>query len=271
MLDSKRKNTRILLAEDNITNQLVTLAVLENMGLSADAVNNGQEAINALESAPYDLVLMDCHMPLLDGYEATRRIRNVQSRVLNHQVPVVAMTAHASLSERERCLQCGMDDFLSKPVIPQMLVEKLEKWLSDPPPFPQRILDAYHLEPSMAHHWKVLPVWDREGMLARLMGDTQVAKTIGRGFLADVPLQIKELKTSLSAGDAAGVVRQAHTIKGAAAIIGGERLKAVAREIEQSAQTGPLGALHAHLDAMRTEFEVLKQQMQQVFPAGDEK
>jgi signal transduction histidine kinase/CheY-like chemotaxis protein len=120
---------RILLAEDNITNQRVALGLLKRLGLRADAVADGAEAVRALETLPYDLVLMDVQMPEMDGLEATRRIRNPRSAVRNHQIPIIAMTAHTMHGDRERCLQAGMDDYVSKPVTPQALVEVLEKWL----------------------------------------------------------------------------------------------------------------------------------------------
>ena len=120
---------RILLADDNITNQHVALGILEKLGLRADAVANGAEVVTALETLPYDLVLMDVQMPVMDGLEATRRIRDPQSTVRNHAVPIIAMTAHAMQGDQEACLQAGMNDYVSKPVTPQALAASLEKWL----------------------------------------------------------------------------------------------------------------------------------------------
>ena len=124
------RKARILLAEDNITNQQVALGILKKLGLRADAVANGAEAVKALETIPYDLVLMDVQMPEMDGLEATRRIRNPQSAVVQiTRIPIIAMTAHAMQGDRERCLEAGMNDYVSKPVSPQALAEALEKWL----------------------------------------------------------------------------------------------------------------------------------------------
>jgi CheY-like chemotaxis protein/signal transduction histidine kinase len=124
---------RILLAEDNITNQQVAVGILKKMGLHADAVANGAEAVKALESLPYDLVLMDVLMPEMDGFEATRQIRNPYSMVRNHQIPIIAMTANAMKGDREKCLEVGMNDYLSKPVSPQALADVLEEWLPKEP------------------------------------------------------------------------------------------------------------------------------------------
>jgi circadian clock protein KaiC len=126
-LDSPPRQGSILLAEDNVTNQKVALGILKKLGLSADVVANGAEAIRALETQPYDLVLMDIQMPELDGLAATRKIRKSQSAICN--IPIIAMTAHAMAGDREQCLAAGMNDYLTKPVAPERLAAALAKWL----------------------------------------------------------------------------------------------------------------------------------------------
>ena len=125
----RRSGARILVAEDNIVNQEVALGLLRNLGLQADAVANGAEAVEALKTLPYDLVLMDIHMPEMDGPEAARIIRNPQSAVRNPRIPIVALTAAAMQDDRERCLESGMNGYITKPVSPQALVEALNTWL----------------------------------------------------------------------------------------------------------------------------------------------
>ena len=115
---------RILLAEDNITNQQVALGILKKLGLRADAVANGAEALKALETLPYDLVLMDVQMPVMDGFEATKRIRKGERKMMNDEesatddshssfiLPIIAMTAHAMQGDRDRCIEAGMNDYV---------------------------------------------------------------------------------------------------------------------------------------------------------------
>jgi CheY-like chemotaxis protein len=123
------RKARILVAEDNMTNQKVALGILKKLGLTADAVASGGEALEALRTLPYDLVFMDVQMPEMDGLEATRRIRDSQSIVLNRDIPVIAMTAHAVQSYKDKCFEAGMNDYVTKPVSPQALAAALEKWL----------------------------------------------------------------------------------------------------------------------------------------------
>ncbi len=256
------RTARILLAEDNITNQQVAQGILKRLGLSADAVANGAEAVEALGAIPYDLVLMDVQMPVMDGLEATRVIRDPLSAVRNHRIPVIAMTAYAIRGDRENCLEAGMNDYVSKPVSPQSLAEVLEKWL------PRETADAARQTPGMiegsasvAAGEQDAPVFDRAGMMTRLMDDGDLARTVTDGFLADIPRQIEALHGHLEAGNALECERQAHTIKGASASVGGERLRGEAHGIEKAAHAGDLDAVKARMAGLETEFDRLRREM----------
>ena len=137
--ESHKKRIRLLLAEDNITNQKVATRIIEKLGYHTDAVANGFEAIKALETISYDLVLMDVQMPEMDGLEATRKIR--KSKSLNPHVPIIALTAHAMKGDMEMCLDAGMDDYLAKPIQPKDLSETLNRWLSKNEKLPEEISD----------------------------------------------------------------------------------------------------------------------------------
>jgi signal transduction histidine kinase/CheY-like chemotaxis protein len=127
---SAARHARILLVEDNKINQKVARAMLEKLGYRTDITESGVEAVKALSRVPYDLVLMDCQMPEMDGFEAARRIRDASSGVLNPRAPIIAMTANAMQGDRERCIDAGMDDYLPKPVQSRALAEALDRWLS---------------------------------------------------------------------------------------------------------------------------------------------
>jgi len=121
---------RILVVEDNPVNQKVAQGLLKKFGVQVDLAANGREALHSLEQLPFDLVLMDCQMPVMDGYEATRQIRLEEAKVLNKDIPIIAMTANSMQGDKEKCLAAGMDDFISKPVNPSKLQEALKRWLS---------------------------------------------------------------------------------------------------------------------------------------------
>ena len=128
--DERRSKTRILIVEDNIVNQKLALRMIEKFGFQADVAANGKEALRALENFRYDVVLMDIQMPEIDGLEATRIIRDPQSMVIDHNVRIIAMTAHAMKGDRENCLDAGMNDYVSKPIQPQELLDAIERSIS---------------------------------------------------------------------------------------------------------------------------------------------
>ena len=128
--ENGKRKIRILVAEDNPVNKNVAQAMLRMMGLRAEVVADGQEAVNALQMIPYDLVLMDCQMPVMDGFKATRCIRNEASGVINPGIPIIAMTASTMQSDRDLCIQAGMSDFIAKPVQKRELAEVLARWLA---------------------------------------------------------------------------------------------------------------------------------------------
>ena len=230
---------RVLVAEDNSTNQIVALGILGKLGVHGDAVANGKEAVKALETVPYDLVLMDVQMPEMDGLEAARHIRSGQFGVRNPGIPIIAMTAHALREDRDRCLAAGMNDYLSKPVQPNVLARMLERWL----PAEQSLSPAEETEaPSSAGEpaeaGKSPVLWNRSAMMERMSGDESLAREILESFLEDVDRFLEPFDEALDRGDTRGLERLAHSAKGVAGTICAEELQALAARVEEAARSG---------------------------------
>ena len=225
------RTARILVVEDNATNREVALAQLKKLGYEGHAVTNGAEAIEAVQEGGYDLVLMDCQMPVMDGFESTRRIRCAP---LHRDISIIALTASAMSSERNRCLSAGMNDYLAKPVELGPLADVLARWVAatdtgsaaQTPDEPAAVAgDA---------------VFNAEALLGRLMGDRQLGGLILRGFLEDALSVLNNLRKSLDRADALGIQSQAHALKGAAATVSAERLNAIALAMESAGKGGEL-------------------------------
>jgi signal transduction histidine kinase/CheY-like chemotaxis protein/HPt (histidine-containing phosphotransfer) domain-containing protein len=250
------RRARVLVADDVVTNQQVAVGILQQLGLRADAVANGAEALAALAALPYDLVLMDVQMPLMDGLEAARQIRLLESgntrgspglSLNGRRLPIIALTAGAMEGDRENCLRAGMDDFVPKPVMPRALAQVLAKWLPK---------EAKSNENKNAPAGTIL---DMKALLSRVMGDREMAGKVLDGFLADMPGQILALLQFVEAGNAEDARKQAHRIKGASAAVSGEALRALASQMEKAADDGNLAALKASAADLDEQFLRLKQ------------
>ena len=253
--DAGRGN--ILLVEDNLTNQMVALGVLKKLGLKADVAGNGLEAVTALSTRRYDLVFMDAHMPEMDGLQATQVIRDPQSAVLDHEVPIIAMTARAMPGDREKCLKVGMNDYLTKPIELPALVAALEKWLK-PKDENRSSQPSVPVVPAIAvARNEATPVFDRKGLLDRMMEDEEFAHAIIESFLSDMPGQILQLKQHAAAGETKRVEQQAHKIRGAAANIGGESLCALTAILEQAGKAGDRAVITTRMLELDAEFAAL--------------
>lgn len=244
----------LLLAEDNLINQKVALALLKKLGLSADVAANGIEALEALRHNDYELVLMDVQMPEMDGLEATRAIRAESSSARNPRLPVIALTANALASDRQQCLAAGMNDYLTKPLTLQALQNTLEKYL---PTFDM-------LKPNGAEMPSGSPaVFDLDGFLGRIGGDRDLAVMICQGVVEGAADTLDHLTQAIAANDAGAVQLQAHSIKGAAANIGAEALRAIAASMEALAKEGDIDQYRALLPALKTSYEACLQEVRQ--------
>lgn len=264
--EARRLGARILLVEDNLTNRDVALTMLEKLGYWADAVTNGRVAVEAVAENNYDLVLMDCQMPEMDGYEATRRIRTRENKKGNKSkkdkgphIPIVAMTAHAMKGDREKCLDAGMDDYIPKPVDPHMLSEVLDKWLSSS----KTTNHTHSEEPVLAQSVDLTETFDRAGLLERLMGDERLLDRVVETFLEDTRRLVTELKEMVSNNDLEGIKRHTHTIKGAAGNVCAPAMQGLAQETEKAAKENNKKKLKTLLGLIEEQLEKLEEVMPQ--------
>ncbi|MEN6473061.1 MAG: response regulator, partial [Syntrophaceae bacterium] len=246
LTEDQKRRVRILLAEDNSTNQIVAIKSLEKLGYHAEAVNNGRAAIQALQTTAYDLVFMDIQMPVMDGITATRSIRDGSGGVLNPKIPIVAMTAHALTGDREKYLAAGMDDYITKPIKAAELARALSRWVAVP------------LLPEVESAAREPVIYNRDALAENLDGDEEQIREIVQVFLDDAPRQIAILEKAVAEADALTIRRQAHTLKGAAGNVGAEILQAAAFEMEKAgaAENGNLAAemlvqVREHFDTFR--------------------
>jgi CheY-like chemotaxis protein/HPt (histidine-containing phosphotransfer) domain-containing protein len=240
---------RVLVAEDNAVNQRLTAAQLARHGLHADIVGNGREALAAIAQLPYDLVLMDCQMPEMDGYQATREIRARESQSGQRRLPVVAMTANAMAGDRDLCLAAGMDDYLAKPVRMEGLLGVLERFL------PEVSAQSATVETPASTTESLIDAKALTRMRDELGDDTTCADMV-RLFEQEAPMHLQALLScGQSLHDADQVRRAAHKLKGSCQIMGAQRLTRACRQIEELVRSGDLAAIPTILNEMPALFD----------------
>ena len=244
---------RVLVVEDNRVNREVALEMLKRLGVAADAAENGLEALSKLRERHYELVLMDVQMPLMDGYEAARRIRAPGSGVKNPSVPIIALTAHALTSDRERCLAAGMNDYLSKPLRFPVLAETVQRWAGRPSTPAEKVGGEGRRESRRTRQ--------RQALLARFAYDRELVQTAIEAFLADTPCQLRALRAALERQDRAEAERVAHTIKGSASYVGGEGLRAAAAQVEQALHSGGCMKPEEWLAELESQYACLRAEL----------
>ncbi len=294
------RRCRVLLVEDNPTNLVVAQEMLARLGIETCEAGNGQEALDRLSKEHFDLVLMDCQMPVMDGYKATQLIRSEQSRVLNHEVPIVAMTAHALAGDKEKCLAVGMNDYIAKPVTLSAIETVLARWLSE-----EKVPDTVNFSATNSHSAfteadengtsesgietdseaemggeakddntkdpkEGCQIFDEAHLTSLLLNDRVLINKVITTFLADMPHNFDMLKQAFQDGEYTIVCKQAHKIKGASANVGGIRLNQLACEIETLSKTdrpdvAQLGALLAEMESCFQQLtEALEKKQQEI-------
>ncbi len=259
-LEPRPLSGRVLLVEDNQTNQLVASRLLEKFGLSVETASNGAQAVKSLAERKFDLVFMDVQMPEMDGLEATRRIREGACCEKNAGVPIVALTAHAMSGDMQKCLDAGMDDYLPKPVEAKTLRETLERWIPGRETAGEEdgVPEAPGESPGNPKEEKSSPVFDKESLLERLEEDQDLVEFMVRTFLQEVPGKWEALREVVERKEWDRAERLAHNLKGAAATVGAEALRGAAQDLEEAIRKGSPGETAALLEVLGDRLSRLK-------------
>ena len=258
---------RVLLAEDNPVNVEVAKAMLESLGLQAHVARNGLEALEAVRAGDYEAVLMDCQMPVMDGFAATSAIRRDEResdamRARPHTLPIIAITANALQGDREACLAAGMDDYLSKPFTQQQLAAVIGRWIAlpiagsvhhgdAPPALPEEAREVIHRDVINTAALEKIRALSRDG------GDALVQKVIN-AYVGDVPQHLRMLRQAIGATDAGTVKRVAHSLKSASANVGAEALAGLCKDLEHLGRADTVEGADTLLADMEHEFQAVR-------------
>ena len=265
-------NARVLLVEDNLVNQEVGLAMLETLGCTVRCATDGREALEILARDTYDLVLMDCHMPDMDGFEATACFRRRElASGARSWTPIIALTANALPGDRERCLEAGMDDYVSKPFSRQQLADKLRQWLSPAAPEDRKHLqetpaaeipgssedETVELDPQAIN---VIRSLQRPG------GPNVLGRVIAR-YLQQSPELLRNLRISLAEQNADGVRRATHSLKSSSANLGARALAELCKELEHKGRGNNLEGMAALAGEVERQYRLVSRALTAL--AGD--
>ncbi len=254
---------RILLVEDNHVNQVVAQGLLEQLDLTCDIAGDGKEAIDALKQSeqaghPYSMILMDCQMPIMDGYEATRQIRQGRAGAAFTEITIIAMTANAMKGDREKCIEAGMDDYLAKPIDNRQLKITLNQHIFGTTfESTETVMEATD-EIGVRGTPEEPQIWNKPALLARIGQREELVTKMIATFLKECPRHLGALESAFSARDAGRIRDACHTIKGMASNIGAEKLESLADMTEQTlaSDTPPSAAM---LEAIRSAITELHQ------------
>jgi two-component system sensor histidine kinase/response regulator len=284
-----RKGRKVLLAEDNPVNVEVASAMLEGLGLDVSRACNGQEALRSVQSGDFDLILMDCQMPVMDGFAATTEIRrHEQQRGRSRSLPIIAITANALQGDRESCLAAGMDDYLSKPFTQQALGQTIGRWITLPrvapapqngpgeapapssPPGEPEIAGApagtaaVAAPPAAATVAPLLePLINRQALeniraLSASNGDALLERVL-QAYLEDTPAHLRTIRAAIDSGSTVQIRKAAHSLKSSSANVGADALAQRCREMEQLGRNDTTAGAAALLDEMERSFQAVRQ------------
>ncbi len=243
--ESRKTGLKILVVEDNPVNQLVAVKILEKLGYRAEVAANGREALDSLAKIPFDLVFMDCQMPVMDGYEASNAIRSGDVKILNRKVVIIAMTANALKGDREKCINAGMDDYISKPVTPKTVATLLDQWHS-------RISDSSGS--IRDDNQDDLLLFDESKLKEDFEDDTDTIQELIRLFMVTGRENLNNLGLALSENRADTVELLAHTLKGSSLNLGASSLAKACGRLEKLSSSGDLANAEVLLKVIDVEF-----------------
>jgi len=251
----KKYSLKVLVAEDNRTNQEVALGILKNFGIEADCVENGSQAVDAVSEKQYDIIFIDIEMPVMNGFEATLKIR--ENEFEGKHIPIIAMTAHAMQEDKKECLEAGMDDYISKPVKPGEFADMLEKYTK---PFKK---NKKIVKNDILNNKKSL-VFDEKGVMLRLMNNRELVKMALGAFFESYPDIEKKIADGLLNKNSDNISYAAHTIKGAALNIGANLITETAIQIEKAAKEGNFDVVENLSYSLGVEFNNLRNELERL-------
>ena len=249
------RSSRILVAEDDILSQMVTSQMLENAGFTVDVVSDGHAILKILESNHYDVIVMDCFMPGMDGFTATRAIRKAENKLLDPDLPIIALTALAMKGDREKCLAAGMTDYLRKPVDSEELVNAVKSCLGIAHA-KQSPVDGDNIGDPEA-----LPEKD-DSTLAGTAWDPAVLDEVLSQFFEQIPRYVAVLKAANEQGNHTTLQEVSHKIHGFAGMTGARELSGRALELYQVVQAGDSSKVAEHTENLIRELETLSRFME---------
>jgi CheY-like chemotaxis protein/HPt (histidine-containing phosphotransfer) domain-containing protein len=261
------RRLHVLVAEDNAVNQRVIVRLLEKMGHIPIVAYNGQEALDAYESRPFDVVLMDVQMPVMDGLTATRMIRESEARHPGRRrLPIMALTAYAMRGDRERCLAAGMDEYLTKPVKPEELSAALNRLVEAVASTEAAALSeaaSARSEATAVMTGDAAPEagFDFTAALNYVGGDRALLDELLGIFVEDAPVRMEAIRRAIAGREAAELTREAHTIKGALKVIGATTAAGLAQGLEALGRDGNMGEADKLAVALEREMDRLMQSL----------
>ncbi len=225
------QDKKILVVEDGLVNQKVVVAYLNRVKITPDIVENGEQALEKLEQTHYDLVFMDCQMPVMDGYEAVQKFRHYEVAHNQPRTPIIALTAYASVDEQKKCFTAGMDDFVSKPIEPDKLFALLDRWFLNSENLASKIEEK-------ASAVDLTQQWDDSAILDQFCNDEELLRQLIEICIIETPTKLKDLEEAVSSHNMAAIQSAAHSIKGIIGQFGMTELAQMANAIEEKAQQG---------------------------------